>query len=68
VDIPSAGYTFTWNNTNIPNEIVMQTGARSVRRWWEDARKQWVVEASECFDAKITSDISGFLWYDTYLT
>jgi len=68
VDIPSAGYTFTWNNTNIPNEIVAQTGARSVRRWWEDAEKQWVVEASECFDAKLTSEISGFLWTDTYLT
>lgn len=68
VDIPSAGYTFVWNNSNIPNEIVMQTGARSVRRWWEDAQKQWVVEASEYFDAKITSNVSGFLWYDTYTT
>lgn len=68
VDIPSAGYTFTWNNTNIPDEIVMQTGARSVRRWWESAEKQWVVEASENFDAKITSNVSGFLWTDTYAT
>lgn len=68
VDIPSAGYTFAWNNTNIPDEIVAQTGARSVRRWWEAAEKQWVVEASEAFDAKITSSVSGFLWTDTYLT
>lgn len=68
IDVPSAGYCFTWNNTNIPNEIVAQTGARSVRRWWEDAEKQWVVEASECFDAEITSDVSGFLWTDTYAT
>lgn len=68
INMPSAGYVFTWNDTNIPNEIVMQTGARSVRRWWEDGPKQWVFEASENFDAKITSDVSGFLWYDTYLT
>lgn len=68
VDVPSAGYTFVWNNTNIPNEIVSQTGARSVRRWWEDSTKQWVLEASECFDAKICSSVSGFLWTDTYTT
>lgn len=68
VDVPSAGYTFVWNNTNIPNEIVRETGARSVRRWWEDSTKQWVLEASECFDAKICSSVSGFLWTDTYTT
>lgn len=68
VDVPSSGYTFVWNNTNIPDEIVSQTGARSVRRWWEAAEKQWVVEASESFDSKITSSVSGFLWTDTYLT
>lgn len=68
VDIPSAGYTFVWNNTNIPDSIVSQTGARSVRRWWEESEKQWVVEASECFDMKICSSVSGYLWTDTYLT
>lgn len=68
IENPSAGYTFTWNNTNVPDAIVRQTGARSVRRWWEASPKQWVVEASESFDAKITSGVSGFLWTDTYAT
>ncbi|MDX9788895.1 MAG: hypothetical protein RBT11_19115 [Desulfobacterales bacterium] len=68
IEMPSAGYTFTWNNTNIPDEVIRKTGARSVRRWWESSPKQWVVEASECFDAKICSAVSGFLWTDTYLT
>jgi hypothetical protein len=68
IENPSSGYVFTWNNTNIPDAIVAQSGARSVRRWWESSPKQWVLEASECFDAKITSAVSGFLWVDTYLT
>lgn len=68
IDTPSAGYTFVWNNTNIPDDLVMQTGARAVRKWWEPAEKQWVVEAFEAFDCKITSAVSGFLWTDTYAT
>lgn len=68
IENPSSGYCFTWNNTGIPDAIVQQTGARSVRRWWESSPKQWVLEASESFDAKITSAVSGFLWTDTYLT
>lgn len=68
IEVPSSGYTFVWNKTGVPDAIVRQTGARTVRRWWESSPKQWVIEASESFDSKITSAVSGFLWTDTYAT
>lgn len=70
LEIPSAGYCFNWGNRAQGAGGQSSQGGpyRSVRRWWEDSPKQWVIEASECFDAKVTSADAGYLFYDTILT
>lgn len=73
IEIPSAGYCFNWRNRAEGAGGTPPKGAeggpyRSVRRWWEDSPKQWVVEASEAFDPKVTSADAGYLFYDTILT
>lgn len=69
VDIPSAGYCFNWKGNVIGDaNITTQDVFRSVRRYWEAPEKQWVVEASECYDAKVTSKDAGCLFYDTLVT
>jgi hypothetical protein len=66
---PSAGYIFEWNggagqeSREIGGDIY-----RSVRYWWEDAEKQWVIEAAENFDAAVTCADAGCLFYDTLQT
>jgi len=41
---------------------------RLVRYWWEDSPAQFVVEASEYTDPKVTCGYAGYLFYDTILT
>jgi len=70
LEIPSAGYCFNWTQREkgAQGEQLPSGPMRSVRRWWEDSPKQWVVEASECFDAKVTGADAGYLFYDTIST
>ena len=66
---PSTGYTFSWNGgAGQASSKLASSGYRHVRYWWEDSPKQWVVEASECFDIKICSADSGYLFTDTIAT
>lgn len=67
LEIPSAGYCFNWGDRaqGAGGQSPQGGPTRSVRRWWEDSPKQWVIEASECFDAKVTSKDAGYLFYDT---
>ena len=69
LDEPSAGYIFEWNGgAGQESRALNQDVYRQVRYWWEDAAKQFVVEASECFDAKVTASDAGILFYDTLVT
>lgn len=66
---PAAGYIFEWpggegqESRSIAGDIF-----RDVRYWWEDAEKQWVIEASENFDPQVTCADAGYLFYDTIVT
>jgi len=67
---PSAGYVFNWKgvvDSEMINEITSDV-YRSVRKWWENAEKSFFVEASECFDAKVTCPDAGCLFTDTIVT
>jgi hypothetical protein len=69
LEVPAAGYCFNWNSGMGQESKVAQGGPyRQVRYWWEDAEKQWVVEASESFDAHVISADAGYLFYDTLVT
>jgi len=69
VEVPAAGYVFNWKGDEGQQDAVEQSDVyRSVRYWWESSPKQWVVEASENFDAKAVSADAGCLFYDTILT
>jgi len=66
---PTAGYIFEWNgDAGQESRTIAADTYRSVRYWWEDPQKQWVIEASENFDAQVTSADAGYLFYDTILT
>jgi len=69
LDVPSAGYVFNWAADAGQRSALKASDAyRSVRYWWEDAIKSWIVEASECFDAAVTCADAGCLFYDTIVT
>jgi len=69
VEVPAAGYVFNWKGDAGQASPKVAGGInRTVRRWWEDAEKQWVVEASETFDAKATCADAGYLFVDTIVT
>ena len=66
INEPNAGYIFEWmGDAGQESEIMSSDIYRRVRKWWDDARKSWMVEASEQFDAKVTSKDAGYLFTDT---
>ena len=69
VDEPAAGYCFNWKgDAGMDSAIAESDVYRSVRYWWEEAMKSFIVEASEYFDPKITCADAGCLFYDTLVT
>ena len=70
IEIPAAAYVFNWpSDAGQESRILASNGiVRTVRYWWEDASKQWVIEASENYDIKVVSPDAGYLFYDTILT
>ena len=69
IDIPASGYVFNWKGNQTGDANILSSDVfRSVRRYWEAAEKQWVIEASECYEAKITCKDAGCLFYDTLVT
>jgi hypothetical protein len=69
IEEPAAGYCFNWKgDAGQQSPIAQQDTYRTVRYWWEDAKKRWVVEASESFDAKAVGPDAGCLFYDTIVT
>jgi len=69
IETPAAGYIFNWRGgAGQASPEQSQEAHRSVRYWWEDSPKQWVVEASESFDEKVVSADAGYLFYDTIST
>ena len=69
IENPSAGYIFNWRGDEGQNSPrINQNIYRSVRRYWEAAEKQWVVECSEYLDAQVTAADAGCLFYDTIVT
>ncbi len=68
-EMPAAGYQFQWKGgAGHPDIVLPGDNYRDVRYWWESSPKQYVVEASECVDAKATCADAGYLFYDTILT
>lgn len=68
-EMPAAGYNFQWKGgTGNPDIVLPGDNYRDVRYWWESSPKQYVVEASECVDAKVTCADAGYLFYDTIST
>lgn len=67
IDVPSAGYTFNeiLGADALPDVLVESDADRIVRKWWESSPKQWVIEAAESYDQKITCPDAGILFYDT---
>lgn len=69
LDEPNAGYIFEWKGgAGQESRRVSGDVYREVRYWWEDPEKQFVVEAAETFDAKVTGADAGYLFYDTIST
>lgn len=68
IEEPSAGYSFTWVNPDIPRTGAPNTNGRKVVRWREDSPHQDVVEASQAMDPKVTAADCAALFYDTILT
>jgi hypothetical protein len=69
IDEPAAAYCFNWKGDAGQEDTVAESDVyRSVRYWWENDRKSWIVEASEYFDFKITCADAGCLFYDTIVT
>lgn len=68
-EMPAAGYCFQWKGgAGHPDIVLPGDNYRDVRYWWENPEKQYVVEASECVDAKATCADAGYLFYDTIST
>jgi hypothetical protein len=68
-EMPAAGYVFQWKGgAGHPNIVLPGDSYRDVRYWWEDSPKQYVIEASETIDAKVTCADAGYLFYDTIVT
>lgn len=68
-EMPAAGYIFQWRGgAGHPDLVLPGDSYRDVRYWWESSPKQYVVEASENIDAKVTCADAGCLFYDTILT
>jgi hypothetical protein len=70
LETPSAGYSFNWRRDELGlNQIISQEqnnkNARLVEKWWEKARKRWVVQGSDRFDIKVISADCGCLFQDT---
>lgn len=67
IEVPSAGYTFNeiLSADVLPDMLVEAENDRLVRKWWESSPKQWVIEAAESYDHKITCKDAGYLFYDT---
>jgi len=69
INQPNAGYIFEWTgDMGQQSEIVDSDVYRTVRRWWDDGKKAWMVEGSENFDEKVTCADAGFLFTDTIVT
>jgi hypothetical protein len=69
IDEPSAAYCFSWKgDAGLESAIAESDVYRSVRYWWEEAMKSWIVEASEYLDFKVTCADAGCLFYDTITT
>lgn len=69
IEVPSAGYCFSWPGTASPEDAELAGDLfRTVRYWWENAEKSFVVEAAECFDCEIVCPDAGVLFYDTIVT
>jgi len=69
IETPAAGYCFNWKgDAGQQNQEIGSDVYRTVRKYWEDPEKQWVVEASEYFDAEVTCADAGCLFYDTIVT
>lgn len=72
IETPAAAYVFNWPSDAGQESRTLaaqnRTLVRSVRYWWEDAPKQWVIEASECYDIKVVCADAGYLFFDTILT
>lgn len=68
-EMPAAGYCFQWKGgAGNPDIVLPGDNYRDVRYWWEASPKQYVIEASECVDAKVTCADAGYLFYDTITT
>lgn len=66
---PNAGYVFEWmGDEGQQSDVAASDTYREVRKWWDDARKSFMVECSEAFDAKVTSADAGYLFTDTLAT
>jgi len=69
IETPAAGYIFNWKgDAGAANTKISSGPYRTVRKYWEDAEKQWIVEASEYFDPVVTCADAGCLFYDTIVT
>ena len=69
IEEPMAAAFFNWKGwADAANQFVNQNIFRGVRKYFEEAANQWVVEAMECFDLKVIGADCGYLFYDTALT
>lgn len=69
LDVPSAGYVFNWKGAESPEDSQVESDLyRSVRYWWDQDTKSYIIEASESFDAQVVCPDAGCLFTDTLIT
>lgn len=69
INEPNAGYIFEWKgDEGMPSSIVEGDTYRKVRKWWDEPKKSWMVEASESWDQVVTCADAGYIFTDTLST
>ena len=70
---PATGYCFNWAGSESEEMDLLAVAGndnpmRVVDYWWDKDTKSFQVRACEYFDLELTSNISGYYFYDTIVT
>lgn len=69
IEKPAAGYCFNFRgHEGAPIDIAESDTYRAVKRWWNDEKAAWYVQAFESFDVKVTCADAAVIFADTLIT
>ncbi len=69
LDMPSAGYVFSWKGgVSAESALLASDEYREVKYWWDNDTESYIVKAAESYDVKVTCADGGVLFTDTIVT